>query len=170
MSMSKLSLTCFSALFAMIALVPGTSSALDRTTSITPASGLCQITDSVYATSFKTKALSSDNIGSGTIYVTCGISGTKELGLPSFKIALRNQGATQTANISCTAVTGTTSTPATYYSKTISLAAGTEGQIEWTASGDAGAYSFPTPLSITCAMPSQTGIMNVELITMTPIA
>ena len=169
MSMSKPFFASLSALIASAVLVPGTGHALDRTTSIAPAAGPCQVSDSSYAASFKVRALSSDNVGSGAIYVICGLPATKELAAVSFKIGLRNQGTSQAASITCTAVTGTTTTPPTYYPKTAVVPAGTESQIEWTASDDAGSNTFPKPISITCALPSQTGIMTTELVTLTQI-
>lgn len=145
-------------------LVPSTGSALDLvSTNISNAAGNCQVTDSVYAQNVKAKALSMDNVGSRGVWITCALMSDKTaLGITSLRIRVHNQNSVP-ATVNCTAVIGTSASPATYYPKSVAIGPGAENQIEWTAAGDNGGIAFPHPASITCALPGNTGITTDEV-------
>jgi hypothetical protein len=145
-------------------LAPSTGSALDLiSTNISTAAGNCQITDPSVASNTRAKALSLDNLGSNNVWVTCGLMSDKtSAGITSFTIWLHNQNSVP-VTMTCTAVVGKSSSPATYYSKSVAIGPGAENQITWTASGDGGGILFPHPASVTCRLPSNTGITTDEI-------
>jgi hypothetical protein len=145
-------------------LVPSTGSALDLiSTNISTAAGNCQVTDFIYAKNVKAKALSMDNVGTTGVWATCALMSDKtSAGITSLTIWLHNQNSVP-VTMACTAVLGKSSSPATYYSKSVAIGPGAENQITWTASGDGGGILFPHPASVTCNLPSNTGITTDEI-------
>jgi hypothetical protein len=145
-------------------LVPQTGSALDLVaTNISNAAGNCQVTDPTALPNVRAKALSLDNLGASGVWVTCALTSDKTAaGITSVRISLHNQNSVP-ATINCTAVIGQSSSPATYYAKSVGIGPGAENQIEWTSSGDGGGIVFPHPASVTCLLPSNTGITTDEV-------
>lgn len=150
---------------ATIMLAPLPSSAIDLiSTNISNAAGNCQVTDPTTMPNVKVKALSLDNIGTtGGVWVTCGLmSDESALGITSLRISLHNQNSVP-ATINCTAVIGKSSSPATYYAKSVGIGPGAENKIDWTAAGDGGGIVFAHPASITCLLPANTGVTTDEV-------
>lgn len=149
---------------ATILLAPLPSSAIDLvSTNISNAAGNCQVVDATYGPNVRVKALSLDNLSSSGVWVTCGLMSDKSAaGITSLRIFLHNQNSVP-VTMSCTAVIGTSASPATYYAKSVAIGPGAENKIEWTASGDGGGIVFPHPASITCLIPGNTGITTDEV-------
>ncbi|GAA5010955.1 hypothetical protein FNZ56_01040 [Pseudoluteimonas lycopersici] len=160
---SKLRYAALAAFVAALS-VPGSSHALDLfATNISNAAGNCQITDPSVASSTRAKALSLDNLGTNSVWVTCGLMSDKtSAGITSLTISLHNQNSVP-STLSCTAVIGRSSSPATYYPKSVAIGPGAENQITWTAAGDGGGILFPHPASVTCILPPNTGITTDEI-------
>jgi hypothetical protein len=152
------------AVFVAAASVPGSSRALDLfATNISNAAGNCQVTDPSVAPNTRAKALSLDNLGPNGVWVTCGLMSDKtSAGISSLTISLHNQNSVP-STLSCTAVIGKSSSPAAYYAKSVAIGPGAENQITWSASGDGGGILFPHPASVTCMLPSNTGITTTEI-------
>jgi hypothetical protein len=152
------------AVFVAAMSVPGSSPALDLyATNISNAAGNCQVTDPSVAPNTRAKALALDNLGPGTVWVTCGLMSDKtSAGISSLTIGLHNQNSLP-ANISCTAVIGKSSSPAVYYAKTVAIGPGAENQITWTAASDGGGFLFQHPASVTCMLPANTGVTTDEI-------
>ena len=149
---------------ATIMLVPRPSSAIDLiSTNISNASGNCHVTDFSYSQQAKYKALALDNVGTSGIFVNCGLlSDESAAGITSLSISVHNQNSVP-ATVTCTAVIGTSASPATYYSKSVGIGPGAENQITWTAAGDGGGILFEHPAAITCALPGNTGVTTDEV-------
>ncbi|MFT3896569.1 MAG: hypothetical protein QM719_02580 [Thermomonas sp.] len=152
------------AVFVAAASIPGSGSALDLfATNISNAAGNCQVTDPSVAPNTRAKALSLDNLGPNGVWVTCGLMSDKTAaGITSLTISLHNQNSVP-ANMNCTAVIGKSSSPATYYAKSVAIGPGAENQITWTAAGDGGGILFPQPASVTCMLPANTGVTTNEI-------
>ena len=145
-------------------LAPASGSALDLvSTNITNAAGNCQVTEPSQMSGVKVKALALDNVGTSGVWVTCGFTSDESaLGITGLRISLHNQN-TLPATISCTAVVGTSASPATYYAKSVGIGPGAENKIDWTALGDGGGIVFAHPASATCLLPAGTGITTNEI-------
>lgn len=150
---------------ATAALVPLQGSAIDLiSTNITNAAGNCQVTEPSQMANVKVKALALDNVGaSGSVWVTCGLTSDESaLGITGLRISLHNQN-TLPATINCTAVVGTSASPAKYYAKSVGIGPGAENKIDWTAIADGGGIVFAHPASVTCLLPSGTGITTDQI-------
>jgi hypothetical protein len=133
-----------------------------QNTNISSAAGNCVVTDSSYAPNFKVKALSSDNVGPGNIFVICALQSDRlAAGIDHFRIALRSTNPGP-VTINCTGVAGTASTPAVYLPKGALVFPGQESVIEWTFN-DNGGVLLPHPASVTCLLPPNTGVTTDEV-------
>lgn len=156
----------FALLPAIVLLIAASApaSALDLvSTNISNASGNCHVTNFGYSQQATYKALSLDNIGTGKIFVNCGLlSDETAAGITSMSISVHNQNSAP-STISCTAVVGTSASPATYYAKSVGVGPGAENKITWTAAADGGGILFKHPVAITCALPGNTGVTTDEV-------
>lgn len=145
----------------------GSAQAL-QSTNYSGAANNCEVTDSSYAPNFKVRALSSDNTGSGNIYVTCALqSDPISAGINFFRITLHNT-SSASITVNCTGVAGTTFTPALYSSKSTTVLPGLESSIQWTTS-DNGGELLPHPASITCLLPPDTGVTTDAISYLIPL-
>lgn len=145
-------------------MAPVESSAIDLvSTNISNASGNCHVTNFAYSQQATYKALSLDNVGTTGIFVNCGLTSDETAaGISSLSISVHNQN-NAPVSVMCTAVIGTSSSPATYYSKTAGVGPGAESKITWTAISDGGGILFKHPAAITCALPGNTGVTTDEV-------
>lgn len=152
-----------------LALAPGAAIARQHTI-YGNAPGNCQSTRSDYLASYRVRAQSVDNEGSGAIWVACApgtlfdVSGAIDL-----HMGVRNTSSSP-VTVNCTVVSGLSSGITTYFAKSVTLAANSESEIVWDAIVDNGNQYIQLPASFVCALPPSAGLTTNKITYWTPDA
>jgi hypothetical protein len=121
-----------------------------------------------YDAQTRKRPLSFINEGVGNVYVTCAFT-TEEVSINvnSFTTRVTNI-SDAPATVSCTAVIGDELEDASYIAKSITLPAGTDGDLSW-GTADNGGLLFSKSVAISCALPPWTGLNRNRITTVLSI-
>ena len=121
-----------------------------------------------YDTQTRKRPLSFINEETGNVFVTCAFT-TEEVSInvSSFTTRVTNI-SNVPATVTCTAVIGDELEDADYIAKSITLPAGTDGDLSW-GTADNGGLLFAKSVAISCVLPSFTGLNRNRITTLLSI-
>jgi hypothetical protein len=133
--------------------------------------GNCQPALPAYEGQIRKRPLAMVNESTTPAFVTCAITTNEvSLNIQSFSTRVTNQGATP-ATVTCTAVVGdeTDAGGAQYVPRTIELAAGARGVLNWTGADTGGVLLNADSIALSCQLPPGVALNRNRITTLLSI-